>query len=56
MNTLNLSHSWSEIPHVHFGLKGVYKICGYSNNERQSKGIWENIKTKNPSIEGFLQL
>ena len=42
MNTLNLSHSWSEISHVH--------------NERAGGRVFlENTKTKNPSIEGFLQ-
>ena len=43
MNALNLSHSCSEISHV--------------PNERAGGGVFlENTKTKNPSIEGFLQL
>lgn len=42
MNALNLSHSCSEISHV--------------PNERVGGGVFlENTKTKNPSIEGFLQ-
>ena len=42
MDSLNLSHSWGEISHVH--------------KKRARESYLGKYKNKNPSIEGFLQL